>query len=76
LGHTHTRESARGGAGGDDVQFFNRTTQKKEKKKFFFFFYVCEPLTLHSSAPPLSNYTPTPWAAALSGGGKIYKREK
>ena len=32
-----------------------------------------EPLTLHSSAPLLSNYTPTPWA--LFGGGK-YKRQK
>jgi hypothetical protein len=30
-------------------------------------------LTLHSSAPLLSNYTPTPWA--LFRGGK-YKRQK
>jgi hypothetical protein len=55
--------------------FSTEQPRKKREKKFFFFFYVCEPLTLHSSAPPLSNYTPTPWAAALSGGGK-YIREK
>lgn len=75
LGHTHTRESARGGAGGDDVQFFNRTAQKKEKKKVLLLLCMWAFDPPFKRAPSLELYTYTLGCSSLRRG-EIYKREK